>query len=67
MATTTMTLRELANNPKLLDTYSSINIVDKRKKERRGVYLSELEAQKYKEFLERKNSLKKQLPNKQYM
>ncbi len=51
-----MTLRELANNPKLLDKYSSVEIFDKRKKERRGIYLSELEAKRYREFAKKKLS-----------
>lgn len=55
--TTTMTLRELANNPQLLEKYSSIDLIDKRKKKRRGVYLSELEAKKYRAFQNTQNTI----------
>lgn len=57
--TTTMTLRELANNPKLLDKYDKIQVIDKRKKINRGVYLSELEARKYEKLLQTVNKTEK--------
>lgn len=55
-----MTLRELASKPKLLDKYSSIEIINKRKNKRRGIYLSELEAREYEEMKKEKDSKNKE-------